>query len=225
VSGALLGRMTPPTSPGGLASALAAGDPSLRLRAALEAGSRADPGLLDALIDRCAVEPDFYVRDMLTWALTRLPHPAVLDRLRLELGSTRPQARSQALHTLSKIGDARTWEWITPELLGDDDDEVARSAWRAAVVLVPSGSRESVAGQLIGQLGRGGRDLQLSLSRTLISLGEAIVPLLDAAVTQRDAVAATHARATMALMDEPELGFDAAIHEARRVAALGPQAG
>ena len=93
------------------------------------------------------------------------------------------------------------------------------------MVLVPPGSRESVAGQLIGQLGRGGRDLQLSLSRTLISLGEAIVPLLDAAAAQREAVAATHARATMTLMDEPELGFDAAIHEARRVAALGPQAG
>lgn len=208
-----------------LTDALAAHDASVRLRAAMAIGSTADSDLLDALIGRCAVEPDFYVRDMLTWALTRLPHRDVLARLRPELSSSRGQARSQALHTLSKIGDPETWEWVTAGLLTDDDDEVARSAWRAAVEVVPPSARPSLAGSLAGQLGRGDRDLQLSLSRALITLGEVIVPLMDTAAGHADPAVATHARATMALMEDPELGFDAAIHEARRVAALGTGAG
>lgn len=236
---------TRPPDRAAITHALTAHDASTRLRAAMAAGSTADSDLLDALIGRCAVEPDFYVRDMLTWALTRLPHRAVLSRLRPELSSDRPQARSQALHTLSKIGDPETWEWVTAGLLTDDDDEVARSAWRAAVEVVPSSARASLAGSLAGQLGRGDRDLQLSLSRALIALGEVICPVLDAVAAHADPAAqadpphsdpaaqadpphsdpavAAHARATMALMEDPELGFDTAIHEARRMAALGTE--
>lgn len=118
---------------------LAHGDPSVRLRAALAIGTTPDPRCVDALVARCAVEPDFPVREMLTWALTR--HSAVLTvpRLVAELRATRAQARSQALHTLSKIGDRSAWPAITRALLTDADDEVARSAWRAAVALVPEG--------------------------------------------------------------------------------------
>ena len=124
-----------------LTTALAAGDESMRLKAALASGSNPDPGLLDTLIERCAIEPNFYVRDMLTWALTRLPSQITVPRLLAELHSARAQARSQALHTLSKIRDAATWPAITRSLLRDPDDDVARSAWRAAIVLVPNGRR------------------------------------------------------------------------------------
>src|SRR5262245_61859914 len=105
---------------------LAAGNSSARLQAALAAGTRADPGLADALVARCAVEPDFFVRDMLTWALTRLPAASTVPKLVAELRSGRAQARSQALHTLSKIGDRTAWPAITRALLHDPDDEVAR---------------------------------------------------------------------------------------------------
>ena len=213
----------PSSNHAGLVNALAAHNASTRLRAAMAAGSTAEPDLVDALIDRCAVEPDFYVRDMLTWALTRLPHREVLARLRPELSSPRPQNRSQALHTLSKIGEPSTWAWVTADLLTDDDDGVARSAWRAAAVLVPAADRMRLAEVLTGQLGRGDRDLQLSLSRALLSIGEVIVPLMEAAATHSDPVVATHARATMTLMEEPDSGFDVAVHEARRIAALGTE--
>ncbi|CAG0932507.1 hypothetical protein PLCT1_02109 [Planctomycetaceae bacterium] len=56
-----------------LVGALAADDGSTRLRAALAAGLNAEPDLVYALVARCAIEPDSFVRDMLTWALTRLP--------------------------------------------------------------------------------------------------------------------------------------------------------
>src|SRR5690606_6417035 len=96
-----------------LAEVLTFGLPSDRLQAALTAGTHPDISYLDPLIKRCAIEPDFYVRDMLTWSLTRLPHEIVLPRIMEETGSHIAQARSQALHTLSKLGDPRGFEVIS----------------------------------------------------------------------------------------------------------------
>ncbi len=117
------------------------------------AGSSPDPGFLDALIERCTVEPDFFVRDMLSWALTRLPSAITLPSLHKELGPERVQARRPALHTLSKINDKTTWSWITRDMLRDADDEVARTAWRTAAVLVPESEEKGLMDELILQLG------------------------------------------------------------------------
>ncbi len=204
--------------------ALAAANSSARLQAALTAGTRADPGLADALVARCAVEPDFYVRDMLTWALTRLPADITVPKLVAELRSGRAQARSQALHTLSKIGDASAWPAITRSLLHDPDVEVARSAWRAAVVLAPPGDRPGLAAELAPQLGRGDRAVRLSLSRALAALGDAAEEALTAALASTDPDVRAHARATQRLVQDPDAGFDLAVDEAKRVVALGPEA-
>lgn len=203
---------------------LAAGNSSARLQAALAAGTRADPGLADALVARCAVEPDFYVRDMLTWALTRLPADLTVPKLVAQLRSGRAQARSQALHTLSKIGDRTAWPAITPSLLHDPDDEVARSAWRAAVVLAPPGDWPDLAGELARQLGRGDRAVRLSLSRALAALGDAAESALTTGLASADPDVRAHARATQRLVRDPDAGFDLAVDEAKRVVALGPDA-
>lgn len=201
--------------------ALAAGDSSQRLKAALAVGTRPDPALVDALIARCAVETDFYVRDMLTWALTRLPPGVTVPKLLAELHSERTQARSQALHTLSKVGDASAWPAITRSLLRDPDDEVARSAWRAAAALVPDGQERALAEELAVQLGRGDRDMHLSLSRALVELGSAVEPVLKAAMESRDPRVRAHATATERLLRDPDAAFELAVHEAKRVYALG----
>lgn len=158
---------------------------------------------------------------MLSWALTGLPSEAVLPRLRRELGSQCRQARSQALHTLSKIGDKSAWGWITRDMLRDSDDELARTAWRCAVALVPESEKKTFGGELAGQLGRGDRDVQLSLSRALIGLGDAVEPALGKAAESSNPAKAAHARATESLRLDPEPGFDAAIEEAKRAIALG----
>ncbi|MEU4324113.1 HEAT repeat domain-containing protein [Nonomuraea dietziae] len=194
---------------------------SVRLQAALVAGTTPDPRFIDKLIERCAIEPDFYVRDMLTWALTRHSSSMTIPKLIDELRSERAQARSQALHTLSKIGDRQAWPAITRALLTDADDEVARSAWRAAVVLVPEGEEPELAGVLVTQLGRGERETQLSLSRALIALGEVIMPTLRAAMTDLDPRVRQHAIATERLSRNPDAGFEFAIEEAKRIVALG----
>jgi HEAT repeat protein len=202
-----------------LLDALSAGNSSTRLQAALAAGTQADPGLAEVLVTRCAIEPDFFVRDMLTWALTRLPAEITVPRLVTQLRSESAQARSQALHTLSKIGDGSTWPAITRSLLHDADDEVARSAWRAAVVLVPAGERTALAAELATQLGRGDRTVRLSLSRALVALGDVIEPALRTGLASDEPAVRAHARATERLLRDPDAGFD----EARRFVALGPE--
>ena len=194
---------------------------SVRLRAALAVGTTPDPRFIDKLIERCAIEPEFYVREMLTWALTRHSASMTVPNLIDELRSERAQARSQALHTLSKIGDRQAWPAITRALLTDADDEVARSAWRAAVVLVPEGEEPELAGVLATQLGRGERETQLSLSRALIAFGEVIMPTLRAAMTDLDPRVRQHATATERLLRNPDAGFEFAVEEAKRIVALG----
>ncbi|MBL1119633.1 HEAT repeat domain-containing protein [Streptomyces sp. 110] len=201
--------------------ALENGSSSVRLQAALAVGTTPDPGFIGKLMERCAIEPEFYVRDMLTWALTRHAASMTLPVLLDEVRSERAQARSQALHTLSKIGDRRAWPAITPALLSDADDEVARSAWRAAVVLVPEGEEHESAVALATQLGRGERETQLSLSRALIALGEGMSPALSAATKDPDPRVCAHALATERLWRDPDTGFEFAIEEAKRVVALG----
>ncbi|GGZ14858.1 HEAT repeat domain-containing protein [Streptomyces nitrosporeus] len=201
--------------------ALEDGRPSVRLRAAMAAGTAPDRRYTGKLVERCAVEPDFQVREMLTWALTRHPAGTAVPALVEEVRSERAQARSQALHTLSKIGDRRAWPVITRALLADADEEVARTAWRAAVVLVPEGEEAGLAEVLATQLGRGGRETQLSLSRALIALGEVVTPVLSAATADPDPRVRAHAVATERLWRDPDGGFELAVEEAKRVRVLG----
>ncbi len=220
------------TSEARLRAALAAPTSSARLQAALAAGTRPNAEYIDTLIERCATEPDFFVRDMLTWALTRHDASATVDRLLVELRSPIPQARSQALHTLSKMGPAESsagriggrsiWPAITTDLLHDPDDEVARAAWRAATGLVPDGGEPALAEALSSQFGRGDREVRRSLSRAFAALGHAASPAVERAKSHGDPDVRTHAAATERLMADPDEGFDAAVEEARRVVALGP---
>ncbi len=193
----------------------------MRLQAALRAGTTPKAAPVDALIERCAVEPDFFVRDMLTWALTRQPAEVVVPRLVAELASPVPQARSQALHTLSKIGARSAWPSVSGPLLHDPDDEVARSAWRAAVALVPPGGEAALATELARDLGRGDDELQRSLSRALIALGEASGTALATAAASGSAAVRAHAAATARLLEDPDIDFGPALAEAERRAILG----
>ncbi|MBT9255303.1 HEAT repeat domain-containing protein [Phycicoccus sp. KQZ13P-1] len=203
-----------------LAAALTSTAASVRLSTALAAGSHPRPEYVEHLIARCAVESDFFVRDMLTWALLQHDREVVLPRVLAELSSDVPQARSQALHTLSKIGDRQTWPAITPSLLFDTDDEVARAAWRTAAGLVPPGHEARLAADLATQLGRGGPEVMLSLSRALLTLGDAAVPVVAQACGSSDDRVRTHALLTERLRKDPQAGFEDSVEDAKRARAL-----
>ena len=164
-------------------------DQSVRLKAALAAGTYPNLDHIEVLIRKCASETDFFVRDTLSWALMRQDRPTVVQRLIPELKSVNPQSRSQALHTLSKIGDKENYSLITAELLLDADDFVASTAWRSASVLVPDADKPALVEILISQLGRGDSDTQFGLTRFLCAIGQPIVaPLMHAAQSADDTV-------------------------------------
>ena len=172
-----------------LRSLLDSPDQSVRLKAALAAGTYPEPDFIEILITQCATEPDFFVRDTLSWALMRNDIPRVVKRLETELQSANVQAKSQAIHTLSKIGDKNNYSLITDEMLFDADDFVAATAWRAASVLVPEDKKPDLVKKLVTQLGRGDSDTQFGLTRFLCAIGEAIViPLTEAANSQDEAI-------------------------------------
>ncbi|CAG7609851.1 hypothetical protein LEUCIP111803_01249 [Leucobacter soli] len=173
----------------------------------MTAGTDPDDAFLEPLLRRCAVEPDFSVREMLTWALTRLSHQSVLDRVVAELDSPVDQARSQALHTLSKLRDERAWPAITSEHLHDANDEVARTAWRTAVGLIPDPERGALADELKLEFGRGDIDVQRSLARAFVELGDVGEKAAQASLLAADTAVRMHAAATIRLIDDPEATF------------------
>ncbi len=56
-------------------------DQSVRLKAALAAGTYPNLDHIEVLISQCASESDFFVRDTLSWALMRQDRPTVVQRL------------------------------------------------------------------------------------------------------------------------------------------------
>lgn len=204
-----------------LASYLTDPRPAVRLRAVMAAGTTPSVDDLELLVEQCAVEPDLQVREVLTWALVRLPAEVVVPRLVGELERPEPQARSQALHTLSKIRDGSVYPQVA-ERLSDVDPGVARTAWRAAVLLAPESAHPEVARTLAVQLGQGDPETRLALSRAIAGLGAEVAgPVLAAAAEHRNDAVREHAAETLRLLDDPDAGSALAVARARREVALG----
>ena len=180
-------------------------DQSVRLKAALAAGTYPNLDHIEVLISQCASESDFFVRDTLSWALMRQDRQVVVQRLIPELKSVNSQSRSQALHTLSKIGDKENYALITLDLLLDADDFVASTAWRSASVLVPDADKPALVETLISQLGRGDSDTQFGLTRFLCAIGEPIVSPLTRAAQSTDETVRTQAEFTLIRYQEMRL--------------------
>lgn len=180
-------------------------DQSVRLKAALAAGTYPEDEFIEVLISQCAIEPDFFVRDTLSWALMRNDVSKVVKYLETELQSSNNQAKSQAIHTLSKIGDKANYRLITDDMLFDSDDFMAATAWRVASVLVPDNQKPELVKKLITQLGRGDSDTQFGLTRFLCALGECIVESLTEASKSPEEVISNQAKFTLLRFREMQL--------------------
>jgi HEAT repeat protein len=188
-----------------LESMLASPDQSTRLKAALGAGTYPKPEYIEILVKQCAHETDFFVRDTLSWALLMHDHDSVVNRLTSELISENLQAKSQAIHTLSKIGDKKNYFLITDEMLFDPDDFIASTAWRAASVLVPDEEKSSLVAKLVTQLGRGDSDVQFALTRFLCAIGDSIIEPLTAASDSENEAISNQAKFTLMRYREMKL--------------------
>ena len=207
-----------------LVAALQSDDVSMRLQAALAIGMNPQPEFLDVLFERCSAEPDFGVREQLTWSIIRFPKETVVPKLVSEVSLSNNQARSQALHTLSKIDGADAWGVITKELLNDPCDDVAQAAWRAAVTLVPARDKRGLAEDLCMLLGRGGKEVERSLSLSLVALGEEIVgPILNVAAESKDKKVQRHALFTRNIFADSAVGSEYAVDQVKLLLAPRPK--
>ena len=158
-------------------------DEKARSRAALSLGEQGDSSVAGVLVEAIAAEPDFAVREDMTWALARMAG-AALDPLIALLHDERPAARHQAAHVLGKIGDARAVDALIGAL-SDADATVTRKA----VFSLRQIGDERALPALVALLGGDNLETQATVSDALEAFGPAAVPLLIGALAdERDSV-------------------------------------
>jgi HEAT repeat protein len=150
-------------------------DKNVRIEAALEIGKLADPAALPALLERLGAEPDFFVRENVTWAVVRMGDAAVLPVVAL-LQEGDVASRFNAAHTLSKLADARA----VPALLTTLDDPDPALVQKAAYALGRIRDVRALPA-LVSRVGVGPRELRASVSEAVEAFGDAAVPELLAA--------------------------------------------
>ncbi|MGD8199309.1 HEAT repeat domain-containing protein [Ornithinimicrobium sp. W1679] len=182
-------------------------DPSVRQEAAIRLGTLAGPATAGELVALLVSEPDFFVRESLTWAVVRQSEAALPHLLRaLEGGAP---SRVQVLHALSKIQDPSAVERILP-LADDPDPAVAAKAWWA---LGRTGTPEAVPA-LTAHLGDPDEARRHELTRALEQLGAPAVPELAARLRAGDPVQRRHAAEVLMVVGDPDArpAVDALVH-------------
>ncbi|MFC4456709.1 HEAT repeat domain-containing protein [Deinococcus sonorensis] len=169
-------------------------DKNVRIRAALDLGAAQHLAALPDLIGRLGHEPDFFVRENLTWAVVRMGPDAMPFLLRLLEG---PDAttRLQVVHTLSKIADPASASALT-RAINDPDDEVARKA----IFALGQMDHPEALTTLMGGVGHPDAERRNTLSTALVEFGHAALPPLLAALRHPDAQRRAHAADILGLL-------------------------
>lgn len=174
-------------------------DRSVRNTAALAIGSQAETGCAGALVDALWAEQDFFVRETMTWAVTRLEEatrPAVLSAV----GADRPrEVRVQALHTVSKFANPETVDVVLPYVT-DPDGAVARKArWALGRIKEPR-----AVPHLLALLGEQDIEERNALTDDVAAFGSAAVPSLIAALGADDHAVRQHAADILCYIGHPD---------------------
>lgn len=172
-------------------------DKNVRIRAALDLGAAQHLEALPDLIGRLSQEPDFFVRENLTWAIVRMG-PGAMPLLLELLESPEPGARLQAVHTLSKVADPASTS-VLSRAVNDPDDEVAR---RAIFALGQMGHPEALD-TLINGIGHPDAERQNTLSTALMSFGDAALPPLLELLQHSEAQRRAHAADILGQLGDP----------------------
>ncbi len=175
-------------------------DKDVRQAAAVSLGELADRAHVPALARALWAEPDFFVRETLTWALTRTPQDAAAQAL-LVLDGPDAGVRLQAVHLLSKVAEPSTVPAVS-RLLDDPDPAVVdKAGWALSRVGDPA-----VVPLLVDRLGVGLLAARDALTRALAHLGAAAVPHLARALAADDASVRAHAAETLCYIGGPATG-------------------
>lgn len=172
-------------------------DKNVRIRAALDLGATQHRDALPDLMERLGHEPDFFVRENLTWAIVRMGPDAVPLLLGL---LERPDAatRLQAVHTLSKIADPASAAGLKLAV-NDLDDEVAR---KAIFALGQMGHPDALHTLMAG-VGYPDPERRNTLSTALVAFGHAALPPLLKVLRHPEAPRRAHAADILGLLGNP----------------------
>lgn len=173
-------------------------DENVRLRAAMDLGTSADPEAAAVLVGRLGAEADPAVKEMITWAAVQHAEHA-MGALMVQLYSADAPVRAQAAHVLSKIGGEPVVRPILP-VIGDEDPVVAVKAARAAA----STGSPAVVPALIARLGEGDAAVRDALTDALIVLAQWAVEPLVAALADPDPIVRIHAADTLSDLGSPQ---------------------
>lgn len=182
-----------------LAEQLSDPDRSVRNTAALEIGSKSEAACAHVLVEALWAEPDFFVRETMTWAVTRMEEatqPAVLAAIKPDRS---PEVRVQALHVLSKFANPETVGVLLPYVT-DPDEVVARKArWALGRIREP----RAVA-HLVALLGGHGLEERNALTSDVAAFGSVAVPALVEALAADDQVVRRHAADILCHIGHPD---------------------
>lgn len=172
-------------------------DKNTRAEAAVELGKLADSSTADLLLEALATEPDFFVREYLTWSIVRMAEAATPLLIRM-LNDARPQARHGAAHTLGKIADQRATGALIVTLQDADPTVVCKAVFALGAI----GAVESVRA-LVNLLGGQDRELQSTLVSVLERFGARALPAVVDALAHADARVRAHAAEVLGVIADP----------------------
>lgn len=174
-------------------------DPDVRQSAALALGKRARATDADALLAQLWVEPDFFVRDTLTWAVLRLSDASLPGVLSALDGNDDPAVRTQALHVLSKIADPTTTDRILPYLDDENDSVAAKARWALGRI-----GDHRVVPKLTERLGAEQIEVRNALTEVLTSFGSGAVSSLIEKLRDRNPNVRQHASEVLCFIGDPD---------------------
>ncbi|MGB3764421.1 MAG: HEAT repeat domain-containing protein [Ornithinimicrobium sp.] len=172
-------------------------DKDTRQRAAVSLGQLADPHLAAQIALLLWQESDFFVRETLTWVLTRTPPPAAAAAAAaLATGDT--GTRVQALHLLSKLADPDTVSIVARHI--DDPDPIVADKARWALARIGDPSSIPLLVDRLGDPDLSSRD---AMTNTLTQFGAPAVPSVVSALTAGDANIRSHAAEVLCFIGSP----------------------
>jgi HEAT repeat protein len=176
-------------------------DKNVRIKAALDigalgVGALGNSTVLPALTAQLVQEPDFFVRENITWAIVRMGKAAVMPMMAL-LEHTDPMARFQAAHALSKLGDTRAVNALVIALQDEHLEVVQKAAFALGQL-----KDETAIPALVDLLGDKHPELQTTVQKALEGFGIAALPMLELAVHHQDWVAREQAVTLIGFMAE-----------------------
>lgn len=174
-------------------------DKNVRYEAAMAVGTRCETECADPLVNALWTEPDFFVRETMTWAVLRLEEDTRLAVLAAVATDQSPDVRTRALHVLSKFANPETVDAVLAHI-NDPDAVVARKArWALSRIREPR-----AVPHLVALLGEHEAEERNALTDDVAAFGSAAIEFLVEALASDVAAVRLHAADVLCYIGHPD---------------------